>query len=179
MTRLRTVLLAAALWCGVVAVVASLVWVVISRAGQGVVPQAQPQADVTGSLPVPGGDRSSAQVGPRSTSTPRPSRSTAGPSSGTTTPAPQPGSTTSAPGAERRSWNSTPGHVVAECRGAAAELVAAFPNAGWRYTIGSRGPALVQVRFARIGEDHPVAVTARCVSGVPTFSAVRSESGDD
>ena len=179
MTRLRTVLLAVALWCGVVAVVASLVWVVISQAGQGVVPQAQPQADVTGSLPVPRSERPAGRVGPGRTLAPRPSRSTTGPSSGTTTPAPPASSTTSAPSAERRSWNGTPGHVVAECRGSSVELVAAFPNAGWRYVIGSRGPALVQVRFTRIGEDHPVAVTARCVSGVPTFAAVRSEAGDD
>ena len=70
MTRLRTALLAALLWCGVVAVVATLVWVVISRAGQGVVPVTQPQADLTGSLPVPGDEdrpvlRTSPGVDPR------------------------------------------------------------------------------------------------------------------
>ena len=47
MVRLRAALLAALLWCGVVAVVSTLVWVVISRAGQGVVPVTEP--------PVPGG----------------------------------------------------------------------------------------------------------------------------
>jgi hypothetical protein len=178
MTRLRTALLGALLWCGVVAVVATLVWVVISRAGQGVVPQAQPRAEVTGSVPVPGDERPAVRVSPGVTLAPRPSRSTTGPSSGTTPPAP-PSSTTALPGPQRRSWDDTPGHIIAECRGPSADLVSAFPNAGWRYAIGSDGPALVQVRFTRIGEDHPVTVTARCVTGVPSFSAVRSEGGDD
>jgi len=185
MTRLRNALLAALVWCGVVAVVATLVWAVISRAGQGVVPLTQPQADVTGSVPVPGSDDSPVlRTRPGTTLSPRPSRSTAAPSSGTTTPVTPstPTSASSAPVAptpQRRSWSGTSGHVVTECRGTSAELVAAFPNAGWRYMIGSRGPTLVQVRFARGGEDWSVTVDARCVSGVPQFSAPRGGGGDD
>ena len=41
---------AAVLWCALVAAVASLVWVVIDRAGQGVVPTSQAEAPRTGSV---------------------------------------------------------------------------------------------------------------------------------
>jgi hypothetical protein len=81
--------------------------------------------------------------------------------------------------AQRRSWSGPAGHVVAECRGTAAHLVAAYPNAGWRYLIGSRGPALVQVRFVRVGEDgRAVTVQARCGAGVPDFTLPPHEPGD-
>ena len=74
MSRLRTAVLGGAVWCAVVALVASLVWVVIDRAGQGVIPEAQPQADVTGSLPVPGDRRPGVDPSPGPTLGPRPSR---------------------------------------------------------------------------------------------------------
>lgn len=186
MTRLRTALLAALLWCTVVAVVATLVWVVISRAGQGVVPVTQPQADVTGSLPVPGGeDHPAVRTSPGVTLSPRASRPTNPPSSRTTTPVTTPPnspppSTSTAPTVQRRSWSGAAGHVVAECRGPSAELVSAFPNAGWRYTIGSRGPAQVRVRFTRTGgDDTSVVVNARCMVGVPRFWLAGDGGGDD
>jgi hypothetical protein len=69
--------------------------------------------------------------------------------------------------------------VVAECRGPAVGLVSAYPNTGWRYEILSRGPSAVRVRFLRIGEDHGMALTARCVAGVPHFSVSGFEPGDD
>ena len=81
---------------------------------------------------------------------------------------------------QRRSWSGAAGHVVAECRGLSAELVSAFPNAGWRYTIGSRGPAQVRVRFTRTsGDDTSVAVDARCVAGVPHFWLPGGDGGGD
>lgn len=188
MTRLRTALLAALVWCGVVAVVATLVWAVISRAGQGVVPVTQPQADVTGSLPVPDGeDRPPLRTSPGVTLSPRPSPS---PSPGTTPVSPptstSPSSTSSPPSSpagpvvQRRSWSGAAGHVVAECRGRSAELVSAFPNPGWRYVIGSRGPAQVKVRFVRTsGDDTSVSVDARCVLGVPRFWLPGDGGGGD
>jgi hypothetical protein len=70
--------------------------------------------------------------------------------------------------------------VEAECRGASASLVSAFPSADWRYTVLSRGPAEVQVRFNKIvGDDKSGIVTARCVSGVPHFSLSGDVGGDD
>jgi hypothetical protein len=185
MIRLRSAVLGAVLWCLVVVAVSSLVWVVISRAGAGVVPVTQPQADVTGSLPVPGqGTRTAGHPSPGVTLTPRPSRSSSGstsPAAPTSGPVPPPASSSAptAPAAQRRSWSGVSGHVVAECRGPAVHLVAAYPNAGWRYVIGSRGPGLVQVRFLRVGEDRTVTVQARCGSGVPDFTVSSHQPGDD
>jgi hypothetical protein len=185
MIRVRAAVLGAVLWCVVVVAVSSLVWVVISRAGAGVVPMTQPQADVTGSLPVPGqGGGHSHRPSPGVTLTPVPTHSSSGgtPSSGaTTTPAAPPtsSSTPPAPAAQRRSWTGQAGHVVAECRGTAVHLVAAYPNEGWQYLIGSQGPALVQVRFVRVGEDgRSVTVQARCQAGVPHFTLPPHEPGD-
>jgi hypothetical protein len=191
MTRVRAAVLGALLWCGVVVAVSSLVWVVISRAGAGVVPTTQPQADVTGSLAVPG----QGSLSPGVTLTPRPSHS---PSSDATTPAAptstpvlpptsSPTSVSTAPGstapvvtAQRRSWSGASGHVVAECRGTAVHLVATYPNEGWRYLIGSRGPGQVQVRFVRVGEDgRSVTVQSQCVGGVPDFTLPPHEPGDN
>jgi hypothetical protein len=180
MTRLRGAVLAALVWAGVVAAGSTLVWVVISRAGEGVVPLTQPQADVTGSLPVPGEDRSASRVSPGVTLTPRPRRTANAAPTGVPTTLP-PASSPPAPTPERRSWSGNAGHVVAECSGSNVRLVAAFPNAGWRYAIVSRGPALVSVRFVHeVGDDNSVTVAARCLAGVPRFTAApRGGGGDD
>ena len=137
----------------------------------------------------------SATIGPSAgvTLTPRPptdspptdspSTTATAPSSPAVVPPPTSSSASSsappAPVAQRRSWSGPAGHVVAECRGTAVHLVAAYPNAGWRYLIGSRGPALVQVRFVRVGEDgRAVTVQARCGAGVPDFTIPPHEPGD-
>lgn len=178
MSRSRSLVLGLAVWCGVVAVVASLVWVVIARAGAGVIPEATPRPATTGSLPVPHEtDRPGRHPSPGTVLTPRSSAPSTTPSTSsappTTTPPPP------APAAQRRSWSGTAGHVVAECRGAPARLVSAYPNAGWRYQLLARGPAVVQVGFRRIGEDHGITVTARCLAGVPHFSVSGHAPGDD
>jgi hypothetical protein len=189
--RVRAAVLGALVWCAVVVAVSSLVWVVISRAGAGVVPVTQPQADVTGSLSVPDGGHASARASGRPSPgvtlsprlSPSPSSDLTTPSAPTSTPVVPPPTSSSTPppvpAAQRRSWSGPAGHVVAECRGTAVHLVAAYPNAGWRYLIGSRGPGLVQVRFVRVGDDgHTVTVRARCVSGVPDFTLPPHEPGD-
>jgi hypothetical protein len=177
----------AALWCAVVAVGASLVWVVVGRAGSGVLPSAEPRAAATGSLPVlrtPATRHVKQPSGPSSrhhSSSPTPSAPTVNPPNPTTTPPPTPPSSQVAPtpAAQRRSWSGRPGHVVAECRGASEHLVAAYPNTGWRYQILAKGPTAVRVRFLRLGEDHGTTVTAQCTGGVPHFSVVGGEPGDD
>jgi hypothetical protein len=186
MTRLRTAVLGAVLWCGVVVAVSSLVWVVIARAGQGVVPVSQPQADLTGSLPVPGHGHRSGHPSPGVTLSPRPSDSSSPTGTPPTTPVvPPPTSPASTPPptgpqAERRSWSGAAGHVAAECRGSSASLVSAFPSADWRYTVLSRGPVEVRVRFTKtVGDDKSGIVAARCVSGIPHFSLSGDTRGDD
>jgi hypothetical protein len=181
MSRLRTVVLGAAVWCAVVAAVAGVVWVVIERAGEGVLPETTPQADATGSLPVPGRDRAELHTSPGATLAPRPSRRTtsAGPSSAPSTAHTSPAAPAPAgPTPQRRSWNGAAGHVVAECQGSTGQLVSAFPGTGWRYTVVDRGPTLVTVRFQRLGEDHYVTVSAGCVTGAPRFSTSDGEPGD-
>ena len=173
-----------AVWCAVVALVATLVWVVVGRAGAGVLPGAQPRADVTGSLPVPRthprGHQSPGAVGsslpPTAGPTPRSTVSAA-----PTTPAPSspPSSGVVAATAQRRSWSGTAGHAVAQCQGPTVQLVSAYPNTGWRYQILARGPDSVRVRFLRIGEDHGITVSARCVGGVPRFSLSGHAPGDE
>lgn len=186
MSRLRTAVVGAAVWCAVVAGVATLVWVVIDRAGQGVVPEAQPQADVTGSLPVPGTGRSPQHTSPGPTLAPRPTRRTTGlpapsPTSPLTSPLTSPSTVPPPvqPARQRRSWSGAAGHVVAECQGPTIGLVSAFPGTGWRYTILDRGPGQVLVRFQRLGEDRFATVSARCVVGAPRFATSTAQPGDD
>jgi hypothetical protein len=185
MSRPRTLLVGLAVWCGVVAAVSTLVWVVIGRAGAGVLPDASPQPAVTGSLPVPH-ERSGPglHTSPGTVLSPRTSAPTTPPSSrsstsSSTTPSSPSTTRPAAPVAQRRSWSGTAGHVVAQCRGTAARLVSAYPNAGFRYQVLARGPLEVRVRFLRIGEDHGITVTARCLAGVPHFSTTGHEPGDD
>lgn len=68
--------------------------------------------------------------------------------------------------------------MIAECDGPAAQLVSAYPNAGFRYQILARGPGQARVRFLHLGEDEGITVTARCVVGVPDFSTTGHEPGD-
>lgn len=159
-----------------VAAVSTLVWVVISRAGSGIEPLTQPQADVTGSLPVPVDERPPARTSPGVTLSPRPAPTTGS----TATPPPSSPSTTPVVVVpQRRSWSGAAGHLVAECDGATVRLVTVFPNAGWRYAIGSEGPATADVRFSRSGEDRSVIVSAQCVSGAPQFLTPSAGGGDD
>jgi hypothetical protein len=179
MSRSRSLLVALATWCAVVTVGATLVWVVIARAGAGVVPQATPQAAVTGSLPVPH-PRSGLRTSPGVVLTPHPSApaaSSTGPTSAPTSAAPPTPPPSPLPVTQRRSWSGTAGHVIAECRSTEARLLSAYPNAGFRYQILARGPAAVSVRFLRPDEDG-IAVTARCVAGAPHFSTTGHEPGD-
>ncbi len=185
MSSARTVALGLAAWCAVVALVATLVWVVVGRAGAGVLPSAEPRADVTGSLPVPH-TRSAAPLSPgvvvpprsSSPSTPRSAAPATTPSSSPPSSSP-PSSSAVAPTAQRRSWSGTAGHAIVQCQGTAVRLVSAYPNTGWRYQILARGPVDVRVRFLRIGEDHGITVTARCVAGVPRFSRSGRAPGEE
>jgi hypothetical protein len=184
MSRARTLLVGLAVWCGVVAVGATLAWVVIARAGAGVVPEATPQAAVTGSLSEPH-PRPGPRIRPGTVLTPRAATSPAAPTStptsapttATPTPTPDP-PPPPAPVAERGSWSGTAGHVTAQCDGAQAGLVSAYPNAGFRYQILARGPAAVRVKFLRLGDDDGITVTAVCAAGAPRFSTTGHEPGD-
>jgi len=187
MNRSRTLLVAVAVWCGVVAVGATLVWVVIARAGAGILPEATRQTAVTGSLPVPQ-PRSGQHTGPgvvlspRTSATTHPTATPHPTAAGSPTSSPRSAAPSSTgptpPDAQRRSWSGTAGHVIAECDGAEARLVSAYPNAGFRYQILTRGPGQVRVRFLRLGDDDGITVIAQCVAGAPRFSTIGHEPGD-
>ncbi|MGC4110795.1 MAG: hypothetical protein QM747_10305 [Nocardioides sp.] len=192
MSRARTLVLWVTAWCGVVAVVATLVWVVIGRAGAGLVPAASQGTD-RGSLtasehpePTSGpspGVRLTPRASASATTSDLPTASSSTPTSpATSTGSPSAHSSSTAPASghpQRGSWNGGAGHVAAECRGSQITLVSAYPDAGWRYNIVDRGGDRVVVRFVRLGEDHGERVTGRCSSGVPRFSVTNDELGDD
>lgn len=181
-------MVAVAAWVLVVAVGSTLVWAVISRAGEGVVsgsgdvttlgvPQpGQPTPGAPSNRPRHPSPTPTAPAGPASqapsTATPPapplPAPSSAAPSSTSATPAPQ-----QAP-AQRRTWQGRPGVVVAECRGSSIRLVGAYPNSGWSVQVEERGPQRLAVRFEGNDDQGETGLGARCVQGAPAYDA----SGD-
>jgi hypothetical protein len=142
----RSAVIGATAWLAVVLVCSTLVWTVISRAGEGVT-----------------ADEPSTR-GP-STSTPRDTRTPAPPPP--TSPATTPGSSEAA---VERTWSGTGGVVVVVCRGAAAELGPASPDTGFAIDVDDTGPDRVQVEFEGQGDnDAETRVRAWCVDGEPTF----------
>jgi len=141
MTRPR-VLAAIVAWLLVVAGVSTLVWVVISRAGNELVAPQQPLVATAGS----GGQTPSASSSP-ATSPARPST------------------------VERRTWEGTGGMIIAACDGRAVRLVSAQPLDGFHADLKNDGPEELEVEFEgredQSGSD--VTVVGRCVSGVPEF----------
>lgn len=193
----RAYAVAVAAWVLVVAVGSTLVWAVISRAGEGVVSG----VDAAPTLGVP------QPVGPTSTARPRrpsprpsapsghvsrsPDRTTdSSPPAPTTTPGPPPastaptrGSTTGPasppiqqpaspqPSASRRTWQGRAGVVVAECSGSRIRLVGAYPNSGWSVQVEERGPQRLAVHFEGNDDQGETELGARCVQGSPAYDA--------
>lgn len=182
MTRSRAALAVAA-WCAVVVLVSSFVWVVISHAGQGVVPVSadvpEPSHESGPPSPSQHASRPPASQATSGTTTHSPSAgSTSGPSSSAPTQAPS----SPTPVTVRGVWNGAGGTLVAECRGSVISYVAATPTSGWRLEVAQRGPTVVRVAFARSGETtRDVGVSGSCVQGSPRFTSgiETTESGDD
>ena len=142
----RSTVIGAIAWLAVVLVCSTLVWTVISRAGEGVTADETPTR------------------GP-STSTPRDTSTRANPPP--TSPATTPGSSDAV---VERTWSGTGGVVVVVCRGAAAELGPASPDTGFAIEVDDTGPDRVQVEFEGQGDnDAKTRVRAWCVDGEPTF----------
>lgn len=198
MSARRTAVLGGLVWLMVVALTSTLVWVVISRAGQGVL-------EASGSLPdgaspsTPGitrgvrpdtGGASPSQgesVRPSASPSPgtaEPTMTSPSESVGSTTPPQatgpaQPGETTASSGsaptstsspAERRVWQGSAGVIVVECRDRGIRLVGAQPNSGWSVEVEDDGPETVEVKFREKREDgDEVEVHAQCEGGKPNF----------
>ena len=150
MSSPRAVVSAVVAWLVVVAVGSTVVWLVISRAGDGISPASAPS------------------IAPSAPST--------GPSTGPsgTPPHTEPPSTpgSSGPAAQRRTWQGAGGLVTAECVGETISLVAASSDAGFLVDPEKRGPDEVRVAFEGQGEEgRETSVRARCEGGVPVFEA--------
>ncbi len=185
MSTRSTALAAITAWVAVVLLGSTLVWTVISRAGEDVTTATGPAIRARSAGTAPAGS-------PRGTPTRRPSGATsaAAPSAGTTsvptspappasqpaspTPAAPPASPPTAPAVsvERRTWQGPGGVVVAECRGAVISLAAAQADSGFRVEVESRGPQEVNVQFRGQGEEgRETEVQAECHGGAPAFQA--------
>ena len=157
MSTRRTVASAILAWLVVVAVGSSAVWAVISRAGNGIAPTADPVVEA-----------------PATTTTPsaRPTKPTRSPSS-----SPSPTGPTG-PAVERRTWQGTGGFVTAECRGSTITLVAKSADPG--FVVDERDVSADEIRVTFEGqgsESRETEVRARCEAGVPVFEASAGGSG--
>ncbi|WP_395659441.1 hypothetical protein [Nocardioides sp.] len=156
-TSPRTVLTAVAAWVAVVAVGSTVVWLVISRAGDVITPTATPDLSSTST--------------PRTAPTSRTPHPSSGPSGSSSAPSSgSSGSSSPAAGPERRTWQGPGGLVTVECQGATITLVASSADAGFVVSPESRGPDEVDVAFEGQGEEgRETRVRAHCAQGVPTF----------
>lgn len=157
----RTLVLGALSWVLVVAVGSTLVWTVISRAGDGVVSSSSP---VVGATSSPGAEPSSPGPEPSSQSPSGPSAPSAQ-SNSPTTPAPV-----------RRTWQGVGGVVVAECLGPQISLVSAQADLGFVAEAKETGPERLRIEFdGREDESGSHSeVLAVCVAGVPQFENATS-----
>lgn len=164
----RRIVVAVLAWLAVVAVGSTVVWAVISRAGDGVAPTADPGVVATSSSTGPAAPGSSSRPPSRSPSG-SPTRSSGGSATGPT------GSP--APAAERRTWQGPGGLVIAECRGAAISVVSYSADPGFRVEVGDGGPEKLEVHFEGQGEEgRETELKAACAGGVPEFDV---DSRDD
>lgn len=155
----RPILVAAAAWLLVVALGSTLVWAVISRAGDGLM-----SAESPSSSPQPtGGATKLPTTRPTITDDPTSTSPSASPTVSTSPPP------ASAPA--RRTWQGLGGTVSVTCRGNAVSLHSAQPDPGFTIEIHDRGPERVEVRFEGRDEESESEsqVRARCAGGVPVF----------
>jgi hypothetical protein len=154
MSSPRAIASAVIAWLVVVAVGSTVVWLVISRAGDGISPASAPS--IAPSTP---------STAPSTTQphTDRPSTPSSPASSG--------------PAAQRRTWQGAGGLVTAECVGDTISLVSYSADAGFLVEPDKRGPDEVRVAFQGQGEEgRETSVRARCEGGVPVFEA---DTNDD
>ncbi len=175
----RSVLVAVALWLGVVVVVSGATWTVIDAAGRDVTTRPASDPAAAG---VPASTTSNGATSPtrRATRTPRPRHprspapsrpattapaATVGPATSTPPPAPSPaaGATTRAPAPRpstrapdpvERTWAGSVGSVTARCTGSRIALAAATPADGWRMQVDERGPGRIEVEFRSATSDR-------------------------
>jgi hypothetical protein len=144
-------------WVAVVAVVATSVWLVISRAGAGV-----SSSETRFAQDRPSAVTSSTSASTRPPRTSRPSRSPSGtPPASATAP--------TAPGAPvRRTASGSRGTITVECVGATARLSGATPRSGAVSKVEDDGAQRVRVDFE--DDEGRTRIEASCAGGQPTFA---------
>lgn len=143
----RRTVLSVVLWCLVVAAGSSLVWVIISGAGQDFAGQDRALPGTSAPVVVPS------------------SASTKGSSAATQT---------STDAAVSTTWSGSAGVVTTRCNGTRITLVRALPSAdGYVVEVKDRGPDEVDVEFEGRGDETvpETRVLARCVNGTPKYDA--------
>lgn len=144
---LRRTVVSVVVWCLVVATGSSLVWVIISGAGQDFVGQDRALPDTSASV-----------AAPSSTGTPSTTTVTQDPSGA----------------AVSTTWSGSAGVVTTRCAGTRITLVRALPSAdGYVVEVKDRGPDEVDVEFEGRGDETvpETRVRARCVDGTPQYDA--------
>ena len=189
--RMRRALLAGvAAWLAVVLVGATVVWAVISRAGQelssgdGFARAGSAASSAPGPRTVPPGGplvkhthrprvRPSKPASPSSA----PATSAAPTEDATHTGAPastSPPKSTSPPppsGSTKHSatWSEDPGRVKATCDGAQLRLDSLVPNPGWGFEKPELKSSSAEVHFHKEQGDREVELTVFCQAGYPKF----------
>ncbi len=191
-SAIRSVAAAVSAWLAVVALGSTLVWAVVSRAGDGLVSGAP--------LPITPTEPSRTSPQP-SIGTPKSARPTASPTSsrsptpvdppeptsepttsgGTQNPEPSPDNPPTSPDPTRSAtWSGKGGSVTARCTGPKIR-VTAFPASGFNVDeLEYEGLSQAKVKFQRNGaQELESEVTALCRNGAPQFRAeVSNESGE-
>lgn len=175
-------------WLVVVAVGSTLVWAVISRAGERIVASDDPLVATSGTSasqaakPEPTASASKSEPTP-STATPPPTSSTSTPpaTSGTSRPPSSPSSPRTPPALEleRRTWQGPGGLVVAQCKGTTISRVSLLPDNGYQVELKNDGPEELEVEFEGREDESgsSASVHAVCVDGAPVFES-EIETGD-
>jgi hypothetical protein len=193
----RAVVAAVAAWMAVVLVGATVVWAVISNAGEELASSSAQPGATTSPTPAP------STIGPDRPieKRPRPTRSaspTADPSpSVTPSPTPTPTVSTSKPSTTKHtppasspppqawgsqvqtdSWAERPGTITLSCKGdSRVKPSSVYANPGWKAETEWKA-AGVEVHFHAVRGDDEVEVSGACVRGRPVFHSGRDHEDD-
>lgn len=185
-------------WLMVVTVGSAMVWTVISRAGDDLLPTSSPafrastaaapeeSAPAAGGVPQP--TSKATIIRPKRPDPPLPSTGASSPPAEPVAP-PTPSTTTDPDDWDgdrddetsppvRATWEGTGGLVIVECRGWEIRLIGAPADSGYRVDVLARGPRRIRVQFtAQTQEPELTEVYSSCRYGRPRFYS-RTGPGD-
>lgn len=172
----HTVVVAVAVWLGVVVIASAVAWFAIGRAGSEVLDPAAQQVTTPGAdLAADPSDPAVPATTPPPTTTPPPPPPTTPPTSPPATPPPATSSEPPAAVAVDKVVTVTGGQAGFRCTGGAMSLRFAQPATGWSVRTGSSdGGSKVRVEFEADGRR--TVVKATCESGEAHVS-IESEGG--